>query len=132
MTNENEIDFENEEFRLKKDLSMPDTQCNTFIALSDRIGATAKGIYLSILAHIQHAEHYGYEFDLDNEHCIWGCEYHKITKNQFHEALLVLAQEGLLGRDENGEWWINTWNNEREKQEMYKLSLFKKNRGRSK
>lgn len=115
----------NNEIRLKRHLSMPTTEINTFIANSDTIGAVAKGIYLTILADIVIAEHFNHKITAP----MLSADFHKVSESQITEALMTLAQEGLLYRDECGEWCINTFDNERELIEIQKLeTLFRENR----
>lgn len=115
----------NNEIRLKRHLSMPTTEINTFIANSDTLGAVAKGIYLTLLANIVIAEHFNRKIDAP----MLSANFHKVSESQITEALMTLAQEGLLYRDECGEWYVNTFDNRRDSIEIQKLeALFSENR----
>lgn len=110
---------------LKKRLSMPPIECNTFIGCSDTLGAVAKGVYLNVLAHIQICEHY--ERDISNLDLVFDASFHRITQEQMAEALAVLAEEGLLYRNDMGEWCVGDLDNEREIKAAHSLktrSLF--------
>ena len=112
---------------LVKKLSMPPVECNTFTACSDTLGAVAKGVYLNVLAHITLCKHYGK--DISNLDFVFDYSFHKITPEQMAEALVILAEEGLLYRDENGEWCVCEKDNELEFDKAHPLktnSLFRR------
>lgn len=116
------------EITLKKKLSMPETEINTFIGVSDTIGAVAKGVYLTIISTINAMEHYGKSITDDDLYFLFSAGFHRITEQQMTEALMILAEEGLLNRSvEDGEWCINSFDNDRNTIELQKLeSLFKR------
>lgn len=96
---------------LRKKLTMPPVEVNAFIANRDTLSATAKGIYVSLLAHILLSQEYGREID-DRDIDIWlDSGFNKITESQMRDALANLASEGLLYKDEYGEWVICDLNN---------------------
>ena len=91
---------------LRKNLTMPPVEINAFIANRDTLSATAKGIYVSLLAHILITKEHGREID-DRDIDIWlDSGFNKITESQMRDALANLASEGLLYKDEYGEWVI--------------------------
>ncbi len=82
---------------------------DAFFARSDRLGATAKGIYITLLAHCLICEQQNRSVDDGVLSIIMSAEFQNISEKQLAEALATLAHEGLLYKLDDGEWCLGDY-----------------------